>query len=78
MQIHSRKRFKKAKTKKGRARQANNYQIAKLRSSGLFDSSQRGKLKIHRISDMSPEERAEFGLLPLQESDNIPAKPYGL
>ena len=62
MQTKSRKLFKKAKTKKGRARQANNYDIAKLKSQGLFDSSKRSKLKVRRISDMSEAEKLEFGI----------------
>lgn len=63
MQLHSRKQFKKEKTAKGRARQIVNYSIAKLRSSGLFDTNQKnGRVKVRRIADMADEEKAQFGV----------------
>lgn len=39
------------------------YSVAKLKSSGLWDSKQnKTKLTVRRISDLSPEERREMGL----------------
>lgn len=39
------------------------YSVAKLKSSGLWDSKQnKTKLMVRRISDLSPEERREMGL----------------
>jgi hypothetical protein len=64
MQTKSRKSFKKARTAKGHARQSNAYDIAKLKSQGLYDPSKKSRLCVRRISEMTPQEKAEFGVSP--------------
>ena len=63
MQTRSRKTFKEARTLNGKRRHQNAYDVAKLKSSGIFDSSKRGRLKVHRILDMSEQEKLDFGVL---------------
>jgi len=57
-------RVKKSKLKKQiRLKQEGAYCVAKLKSQGLWDERKRGStLKVKRISDMTEEERKEYGV----------------
>lgn len=64
-QIRSRKTTKRKVFAEIGLRREGAYCAAKLRAQGLIDPKQRrSKLTVLKISDMTPEQRAEFGVSP--------------